>query len=89
MGLCSSTPPTYVPVVLPDLGTADEPMRLSAWYVEPGDLVEAGEPLLEVMITGITCDIPAPAAGTVIQQCVALDATVSPGDVVAKLKPHD
>jgi pyruvate/2-oxoglutarate dehydrogenase complex dihydrolipoamide acyltransferase (E2) component len=48
-----------------------------------------GEPILEVMIPGVTCDIPAPAPGTITRLDRPLDATVSPGDVVAWLAPRN
>jgi 2-oxoglutarate dehydrogenase E2 component (dihydrolipoamide succinyltransferase) len=79
--------PSLVPIVVPDLGTGAIAPRVSAWYVEPGESVETGEPILEVMIPGITCDIPAPAAGTITRLDRALDAPVSVGDIVAWLTP--
>ena len=80
-------PQSLVPVVLPDLGTADVALRVTAWYVEPGDSVESGEPILEVMIPGITCDIAAPAAGTVSRLERRLDAIVTAGEIVAWIVP--
>jgi len=47
------------------LDTAGEPLSLSAWFVEPGESVEAGEPLFEVALPGITCDVAAPVSGRV------------------------
>jgi pyruvate/2-oxoglutarate dehydrogenase complex dihydrolipoamide acyltransferase (E2) component len=76
---------SQIPVVLPDLGTAGEAARVSAWFVEPGDGVEAGEPILEVVIPGITCDVCAPAAGRIDRLVSAIDARIMPGDVVAWL----
>ncbi|HEY3962949.1 MAG TPA: lipoyl domain-containing protein [Planctomycetaceae bacterium] len=82
-------PQSLVPILLPDLGTAGATLHITAWYVEPGDSVEMGEPILEVMIPGVTCDIPAPAPGTITRLDRPLDATVSPGDVVAWLAPRN
>ncbi|HEY2251406.1 MAG TPA: lipoyl domain-containing protein [Planctomycetaceae bacterium] len=76
-----------VPVVLPDLGTAGAAVCVSAWFVEPGDDVEADEPILEVMIPGITCDVCSPAAGRIDRLISAIDARVMPGDVVAWIEP--
>ncbi len=80
---------SHLPIVLPDLGAGGAAVRITAWYVEPGDSVETGEPILEVMIPGVTCDVPAPAAGTITRLDRPLDATVSPGDVVAWLAPRN
>jgi pyruvate/2-oxoglutarate dehydrogenase complex dihydrolipoamide acyltransferase (E2) component len=80
-------PSPLIPVVLPDLGVAGEPVRVSAWFVEPGDEVEAGEPILEVLIPGITCDVCSPATGRIDRLVSAIDARIMPGDVVAWLEP--
>ena len=80
-------PKSSIPVPLPDLGTAGGPIRVSAWFVEVGDSVEIGEPLLEVVTPGITCDVCSPAAGLVIRAAKDLDAPVLPGEVVAWIEP--
>src|SRR5262245_53023745 len=64
------------PVKLPDLGTAARAIRLSAWFVEPGDRVDAGDRLLEVLISGVTCDVTAPVAGVVTRLEVDIDQRV-------------
>jgi pyruvate/2-oxoglutarate dehydrogenase complex dihydrolipoamide acyltransferase (E2) component len=76
-----------IPVVLPDLGTAGIAVTVSAWFVEPGDNVEAGEAILEVMIPGVTSDVCSPAPGRIDRLVSAIDARVMPGDVVAWLEP--
>jgi pyruvate/2-oxoglutarate dehydrogenase complex dihydrolipoamide acyltransferase (E2) component len=80
---------TPIPVTLPDLGAAGQPLRISAWFVEVGDHVEAGERLVEVVVPGITCDVPTPVAGQVIQIEKDLDAPVSPGDILVWIEPAD
>lgn len=76
-------PKSPLPVPLPDLGTSGQPVSVSAWFVEPGDAVEAGDSILEVVIPGITCDVVAPAAGRISRLEKEIDATVLPGEVVA------
>jgi pyruvate/2-oxoglutarate dehydrogenase complex dihydrolipoamide acyltransferase (E2) component len=83
----TSVPPSPVPVVVPDLGTAGEPVSLSAWFVEPGERIEAGEPLFEVALPGITCDVAATVSGRVSRLVKEIDALVAPGDVVAWVEP--
>ncbi|MBI3864444.1 MAG: hypothetical protein HY290_21390 [Planctomycetia bacterium] len=80
-------PKSSVAIVIPDVGAGGAVLRVSAWYVEPGDSVDAGEPVLEVMIPGVTCDVPAPIAGTITRLDRPLDAVVAPGDVVAWIVP--
>jgi pyruvate/2-oxoglutarate dehydrogenase complex dihydrolipoamide acyltransferase (E2) component len=74
-------------VPLPDLGTADEPVRISAWFVEVGDQVEMGESILEVMVAGVTCDVCSPVAGRISRALKDLDAVVLRGEVVAWVTP--
>ena len=83
----SPHPSQHIPVVLPDLGTAGAAVRVSAWFVEPGDDVEAGDPILEVVTPGVTCDVCSPASGRIDRLVSAIDAPVLPGDVVAWLEP--
>jgi pyruvate/2-oxoglutarate dehydrogenase complex dihydrolipoamide acyltransferase (E2) component len=85
----SLNPPSPVPVVVPDLGTAGEPVSLSAWFVEPGESVEVGEPLFEVALPGISCDVAAPVSGRVSRLVKEIDTLVVPGDIVAWLEPLD
>jgi pyruvate/2-oxoglutarate dehydrogenase complex dihydrolipoamide acyltransferase (E2) component len=85
----SSDPRSPVPVVVPDLGTAGEPVSLSAWFVEPGESVEVGEPLFEVALPGISCDVAAPVSGRVSRLVKEIDTLVVPGDIVAWLEPLD
>ncbi len=80
-------PNSGVPVPLPDLGTGGEPVRVSAWFVEVGDPVEIGEPILEVVAPGITCDVCSPASGRIRRVLKDLDAPVQSGDVVAWVDP--
>jgi len=76
-----------VPVPLPDLGTAGEPVSLAAWLVEPGDAVEMGDRILEVVTPGITCDVCAPAAGIIERLEKHIDAKILPGEIVAWIEP--
>lgn len=76
-----------IPIILPDLGAGDQPLRLSAWFVEPGDEVEPGDRVVEVLVAGMTCDIPSPAAGRISRLEKELDANVHPGDVLAWIEP--
>ncbi|MCC7422430.1 MAG: lipoyl domain-containing protein, partial [Planctomycetaceae bacterium] len=71
-------PPAAVAVVMPETGEASA--VVTAWRTEPGDLVEAGESLVEVLIPGVTIEVAAPSSGR-------LAAIVSP--VEARVRPHD
>ena len=70
------------PIQLPDLGVGDEPIRVSLWLVEPGDSVEAGDRIVELLVSGLTFDVPAPVAGTLRQALAVQDEVVSPGAIL-------
>ena len=70
-------------VALPDLGTGSEPVRVSAWFVEVGDVVDVGDSILEILMPGVTSDVCSPAAGRVSRLLKEIDAQVVPGEVVA------
>jgi pyruvate dehydrogenase E2 component (dihydrolipoamide acetyltransferase) len=72
-----------VPVVLPDLGAGGLSLWVSAWFVDEGESVEAGDPLFEAAISGLTCDVMAPASGRLARIAARLDTPAKAGDVVA------
>lgn len=76
-----------IAIALPDLGTAPFPVRVSSWFVDPGDGVEVGDRVVEVLIRGITCDISAPATGRMDTIVKDVDALVVSGDVLAWIQP--
>lgn len=82
-------PKPRVAVPLPELGTRGEPVSVAAWLVEPGDAVEAGERLLEVVTPGISCDVCSPASGVVVRLEQEIDAKVRPGEILAWIEPAE
>lgn len=72
-----------IPVILPDLGNADQRLSISAWFVEPNDAIDAEDCLAEVLMSGVTCDVAAPASGTVTRIEKQVGDPVKPGDVLA------
>ena len=80
-------PDSEIPIVLPDLGTGGAAVAVSAWFVEPGDEVEAGERIVEVVIPGMTCDVASPTAGRIARIVPEFDELLLPGAVVAWLVP--
>jgi pyruvate/2-oxoglutarate dehydrogenase complex dihydrolipoamide acyltransferase (E2) component len=77
------------PVLLPDLGAT--PIRLSLWYVEPGDLVYEGDRLVEVLTAGATFDVAAPVTGRLVERHVWPRDVLQPGQVlgVVEATPTD
>jgi len=77
------------PIVLPDLGTGDEEVRVSCWLVDPGDEVETGDRVVEVLIKGITFDVSAPVSGILSKIEKSLDARIVTGDILGWIEEND
>ena len=76
-----------VPIVLPDVGAEQHVLHVSSWFIEVGDWVEAGDRALEVLMSGVTCDVPCPCAGRLVRIEKEMDSVVHPGDVLAWIEP--
>ncbi len=50
---------------LPDIGEGVHEGEITKWLVQPGDLLKADQPMVEVMTDKATVEIPSPIAGTV------------------------
>lgn len=77
------------PIVLADLGVPRGQARVSAWFVEPGESVQADERLVEVLIPGGTFDVSAPVSGTLSDVVKPLDAVVGTGDTLGWIEPDE
>lgn len=71
-----------VPIQLPDLQANGETVRVSSWFVEPGDEVCEGHRIVEVLLRGITFDVPSPANGVLTAITTTVDTPIQPGDVL-------
>ncbi len=70
-------------VILPDLGAA--PVQLSLWFVDPGERVLAGERLVEVIVSGASFDVAAPATGILRERRALPRDALVPGQVLGVL----
>ncbi len=76
-----------VAVRLPNLGVERQPLRVSCWLVEPGESVDAGERIVEVLAPGVTFDVAAPCDGTLLRIVKPIDAALTAGDVLGWIEP--
>lgn len=60
-----------------------------AWLKQPGDLVAADEPLVELETDKVTQEVPAPAAGVLVEICLTSDSEAAPGALLGRLQPPD
>ncbi len=71
--------PRSVPITLPELVVA---ARFSLWHVRPGDRVDEGDRVAEVLLPGATVDVAAPATGTMGEAVVGPNEGVAAGAVL-------
>lgn len=72
-----------VPVLFPRVAVDTNDGVVLRWYVDIGDRVAAGSPLLEVETAKVSVDIEAPCAGILESKEAGVDETVEAGDIVA------
>lgn len=71
-------------VEMPDVGCPHP--RLSVWYARVGDLVLAGDRLVEILVDGATIDISAPVNGQLVECHARVDEFVDPGRLLAVIE---
>jgi pyruvate dehydrogenase E2 component (dihydrolipoamide acetyltransferase) len=72
-----------IEVPMPQMGESIAEGTVSRWLKEPGAAVERDEPILEISTDKVDAEIPAPAAGTLVDIQVQEGETVEVGTVVA------
>jgi pyruvate dehydrogenase E2 component (dihydrolipoamide acetyltransferase) len=72
-------------VAVPDIGDFKN-IPVIEIQVKPGDVVRADDPLVTLESDKATLEVPAPAAGRVVELLVALGATVSQGSPLLRLE---
>ncbi len=72
-------------IVIPDIGDFDDVPVIEV-HVAPGDVVAIEDPLVTLESDKATMDIPAPAAGTVLEVLAAVGDRVSTGALVLRLE---
>jgi len=70
-------------VILPRLDQDMTEGVVTAWHVQPGDAVRAGDPLVEIESDKVTTDVESPRDGVVVAVHVEAGATVDVGSVIA------
>jgi pyruvate/2-oxoglutarate dehydrogenase complex dihydrolipoamide acyltransferase (E2) component len=70
------------PITLPDLGVG---AVLSLWHVRPGDPVFEGDRVAEVLLPGVTFDVPAPRTGVLAERLAMPNDPVTAGQVLGTI----
>ncbi|MGH2605054.1 MAG: dihydrolipoamide acetyltransferase family protein [Anaerolineales bacterium] len=72
-------------VIMPQLGESVVEGTVTKWLKKPGEAVQEFEPLVEINTDKVDTEIPAPAAGVVLQVLVPEGQTVRAGTLLALL----
>jgi pyruvate/2-oxoglutarate dehydrogenase complex dihydrolipoamide acyltransferase (E2) component len=72
-------------VTLPAIGIS--PVRISAWFAEPGDRVYEGDRIVEVSAGSATFDIGSPATGRLSVRTALWKDELTPGQIIGFVEP--
>lgn len=72
------------PIILPELGA--EAVRLSVWFVDPGDRVYEGDRVVEVLSNGATFDVLSPVTGRFVEKKAHSDDPLVSGQVLGMVE---
>lgn len=72
-------------VVMPQMGESIAEATVLKWHKQVGDVIAKDDTLYEISTDKVDAEIPAPAAGTLIEILVEVNATVPVGTVVARI----
>ncbi len=70
------------PITLPELGAGEQQVRVSTWLTQIGEEVAVGDPVVEVLLRGVTFDVEAPGSGRLRRIGFFENDVVQPGDVL-------
>ena len=73
-------------VIMPQLGETVREGAISIWHKQVGDAVRPEEPLFEVETDKVTVDVPAPAAGVLVEILVPVGERVEVGTRLAVIR---
>ena len=73
-------------VTIPQIGESVKTVFISQWFAKIGDTVEAGDPVLELDSDKASMEVPAPAAGVIVETLVEEGDEVPVGTVVCRIE---
>ncbi len=73
-------------VTMPQMGVSVAEGTVATWHKQVGDRVAADETICEISTDKIDTDVPAPAAGRVVELLVGEGETVAVGTVLARIE---
>jgi pyruvate/2-oxoglutarate dehydrogenase complex dihydrolipoamide acyltransferase (E2) component len=82
----SPTSSGLMDITMPQMGVSIAEATVIEWKKQPGDAVEADEPIVEISTDKAESDVPAPAAGRLKEVLVEAGETVDVGTVIARIE---
>ncbi|MBX5467092.1 MAG: 2-oxoglutarate dehydrogenase complex dihydrolipoyllysine-residue succinyltransferase [Firmicutes bacterium] len=73
-------------ITVPELGESVTEATVGRWLKAPGDVVQAGEAVVELETDKVSLEVAAPAAGRLTQIVQESGATVHPGDTLGTIE---
>jgi len=71
-----------IPLVVPDIRPGHAPLSVSGWFVDEGDIVLAGDLVVELLIPGITFDVTSNASGRLVEIVKPVDSGTAAGEIL-------
>ena len=78
--------PIRHPIILPDLGLADSPVKLSLWLTPLHAQVVEGDRVVELVSGEVTVDLPAPVTGQLVEQLAGEDDILEVGQQLGTIQ---
>src|SRR5947207_2099595 len=76
---------TTIQVTMPAMGESVTEGTILEWHKQEGDTIEADEVLVEISTDKVDTELPAPTSGTITEILVEEGATVTVGQVIARM----
>ncbi len=73
---------------MPQMGVSVSEGTITKWLKQPGETVEADEPLLEISTDKVDTEVPSPGSGVLAEVLVQEGATVDVGTKLATIAPE-
>ncbi len=73
-------------IILPELGEGIDKATVALWHVKPGQTVQAGQEIVEVVTDKATFNIEAPAAGCLKSISIAEGQETKVGSVLGTIE---
>src|SRR5213593_2973102 len=70
---------------MPQMGVSVSEGTVTKWLKNPGDTIEADEPLLEISTDKVDTEVPAPGSGVLSEILVQEGETVDVGTLLARI----